>query len=259
MFLLALFTTVQRSPRPVTGGGSRRGLNLMSGKTFLLCLFFLLAGLTAGLVLNFYVITAPAPDTVIFQDEMVSAQVGSKISSTLFPATAASETGNIGLMLRSISALRLIRDRDYAGLSQMVHPKKGVSFTPYSTVDSEANLSFTPAELVSAQKNGAQYIWGLSDGQGEPITLTVDQYFDQFVFNTDYTQAPMVGLNRVIGSGNSLENVAEAYPEAQFVEYHFPGLVEANQGFDWCSLKLVFELYDGEYMLIGIIHSQWTI
>ena len=66
-------------------------------------------------------------------------------------------------------------------------------------------------------------------------------------------------MDLVISSGNSLENVSKAYPSASFVEFYYPGLEEANEGFDWCALKLVLEPYEGNLMLVGVIHSQWTI
>ena len=59
-------------------------------------------------------------------------------------------------------------------------------------------------------------------------------------------------------TGNALENVAESFPGCRFLEYHFPGLEPKNEGFDWCSLKLVLSPYQGEWRLVGLIHSEWT-
>lgn len=98
-----------------------------------------------------------------------------------------------------------------------------------------------------------------SDGLGSLIELTPAEYFSTYVFNTDYTQAPEIGVDRILQSGNALENLTEAYPGCRFVEFHFPGLDPANAGLDWCSLKLVFSPSDSCWQLVGIIHSQWTI
>ena len=59
--------------------------------------------------------------------------------------------------------------------------------------------------------------------------------------------------------GNALENVLTAYPDDHFVEYHFPGLDESREGFDWCSLKVVLAPCEGDWHLVGLIHSEWTI
>ena len=95
-------------------------------------------------------------------------------------------------------------------------------------------------------------------GSGSPIRCTSKDYFARYVFNTDYTEAPQVGIDTVLISGNALENVADAYPNGRFVEYHFPGIDPALEGFDWCSLKLVFEIWNNDWYLVGIIHGEWT-
>ncbi len=103
------------------------------------------------------------------------------------------------------------------------------------------------------------YQWGFADGSGAPISLTIPEYFDRYVYNADYANAPIIGVDQVIGQGNALENVQDAFPGARFVEYYFPGLNPEYNGFDWCGLKLVFAPYQEEYRLIAIVHSEWTI
>lgn len=39
----------------------------------------------------------------------------------------------------------------------------------------------------------------------------------------------------------------------------FSGLDEQMAGYDWCSLKLVFECYQGDWYLVGLVHSEWTV
>lgn len=69
----------------------------------------------------------------------------------------------------------------------------------------------------------------------------------------------MIGINNIIGKGNTTNNISEAYPQGQFVEFHFTGFNPEYAGIDWSSLRLVFEELDGTLYLVGIIHSQWTI
>ena len=60
-------------------------------------------------------------------------------------------------------------------------------------------------------------------------------------------------------SGNAPENVDAVYEDGRFVEYHFPGIDPAREGFDWCSLKLVFEVWNNDWYLVGMIHGEWTV
>ena len=46
---------------------------------------------------------------------------------------------------------------------------------------------------------------------------------------------------------------------AMVVEYHFPGFDPQYGGLDWASLRLVFQEFEGRWVLVGIIHDEWTI
>ena len=122
-----------------------------------------------------------------------------------------------------------------------------------------SDLTFLPDQFTEAGINGTRYVWGATQGKGDPIELTLPEYLKRYVYNAEYTRAPVIGVDHVFSSGNSLENVAEAYPDARFLEYYFPGVDPSNNGFDWCALKLVFLPRDEGYRLVGIIHSEWTI
>ena len=168
------------------------------------------------------------------------------------------EIDSADLLGRAMEVAKLMRDRDWTSLAAVIHPEDGVTFTPYSYV-TDRDQVFTPAQIAAFGSDSSQYLWGYFDGVGDPMELTPMEYFDRFVFNADYTQAPFLIVNRVLSRGNSLENVADAYPDCQFVEFYYDMLEEEYEGFDWCALKLVFRPYEGELMLVGVIHSQWTI
>lgn len=166
---------------------------------------------------------------------------------------------NTDLLERAGNALEAMKEKDYAALSQLIHPEKGVMLTPYSTVDPIRDNVLSRAQVSQLAGDEQYYTWGLADGSGNPISCTPAQYFERYVFNTDYTEAPKVGVDTILASGNALENVVEAYADARFVEYYFPGIDPALEGFDWCSLKLVFEVWNNDWYLVGMIHSEWTI
>lgn len=155
--------------------------------------------------------------------------------------------------------LKSLKAQNYVALSGFIHPEEGLTLVPYSTVEPGINLCFTAKEIAGAASNSNKYIWGLKDGSGLPIELTMTDYFKEYVFDVDYTTAPNIALNRVQQTGNSLENVEEAYPDCPYVEFNFSGIDPALEGMDWRSLKLVFSQYQGQWKLVALIHSQWTV
>ena len=165
----------------------------------------------------------------------------------------------LALGLATVSPALGLAALAYAALSLLVHPQQGLTLTPYSTVDPQLDTVLSRDQVAQLSVDETVYTWGLYPGSGAPIQCTAPVYFERFVFNADYTQAPRVGVDEVLISGNALENVADAYPEARFVEYHFPGIDPELEGFDWCSLKLVFQVWENDWYLVGIIHGEWTI
>lgn len=236
-------------------------------KTVLLCILTLVAGFIIGLICNYtFILAGKAPARTTMSAAAASATPSPPPLNNLMPAaTAAAPTAppfdredNTLLLGRAGEVLEAMKARDWAALGALVHPARGVTFTPYSTVDPATDLCFTARQVAELGTDAKSYIWGITDGKGDPIELTMADYLAQYVFNADYTQAPAIGVDMVIQSGNALENAADVFPDGRFVEYHFPGLDPKNEGFDWCSLKLVFEEYGGDWYLVGLIHSQWT-
>lgn len=175
------------------------------------------------------------------------------------PTQAPLDTNDNTLLLeRASQVLEALKQEDYAALSRLIHPSRGVTLTPYSTVDPSCDNVFSQEQVAGLAEDERLYTWGLTMGSGTPIRCTARDYFARYVFNADYTEAPQVGIDTVLISGNALENVADAYPQGRFVEYHFPGIDPALEGFDWCSLKLVFETWNNQWYLVGIIHGEWT-
>jgi hypothetical protein len=79
------------------------------------------------------------------------------------------------------------------------------------------------------------------------------------VYDVDLAQPEEVGFGEVIGKGNTINNIAEVWPDAVTVEYHFSGFDPQYGGMDWRSLRLVFEPEEGAWRLVGIVHDEWTI
>ena len=220
-------------------------------KTALLCVLSLILGCALGLS----------------RSQMAKPEGGASVPPAILVPQADTSRGdappptdsNAPLLMAGTAVLQALKGQDIETLSALTDPERGVTFTPYSTVDARSDLTFLPDQLAQAAANHTQYIWGHAQGSGEPIELTLSDYLKRFVYNADYLTAPFIGVNHVIASGNSLENVSQAYPDGYFIEYYFPGLDAANSGLDWCALKTVFHWSGGAYRLTGLIHSEWTI
>jgi len=163
------------------------------------------------------------------------------------------------LLQASLDVIKYLSTSDLDALAKMIHTEKGLHFSPYAFVDPTKDLAYNQDTLPKLLSDTALYTWGSYDGSGEPMDLSPSEYYEKFVWDVDYSTAPMIGQNTRIGFGNTLFNLQEVYPDASFVEFHFPGFDEQYEGIDWCSLILVFEKSNDQWQLIYIIHDQWTI
>lgn len=144
-------------------------------------------------------------------------------------------------------------NREYGVLSSVVHEDFGVIFSPYSTVSLTTDLCFTAQQIADFGSDDEKYIWGVYDVSGEPIEMTPAEYFDEFVFDADFTECENFGVDELLRTGNALENITEVFPNARFVDCYMP------DGDNWNSLRLVFEEKDGKLWLTAIVHSEYTI
>ncbi len=201
----------------------------------------------------------PVQSNTLFTDKPDSASSKSGMSGQSGQALEFNPKENFPLLNTACAVLRAIQQRDYTALAGYVHPEQGLTFTPYSTVNLEMDLTFTAAQVADFKEDENRYLWGMVSGTGEMLQMTVEEFFNSYIFNVDYTQASRIGIDRVNITGNALENVTEVYPDCRFIDFTYPGADIANQGQDWSSLKLVFAPSESQWLLVGLIHSQWTV
>lgn len=159
----------------------------------------------------------------------------------------------------SLIILKQLKDKNYQSFAQHIHPKLGVRFSPYGYIDTKQDMVLKADQLLALIKDQQPLLWGQYDGTGEEIKLTIKEYFDKFVYDVNFLKAPKLTLNQVLAQGNSINNMKEVYPEADYTESYFPGFKKEYEGMDWRALRLVYQKYNGETYLVGIIHDQWTI
>ncbi|MHA7965856.1 hypothetical protein ACX93W_17180 [Paenibacillus sp. CAU 1782] len=151
-----------------------------------------------------------------------------------------------------------LKDKDMEKLKTLIHPEKGLLFSPYVHIEKDSALVFKRSELPALDDEKI-YTWGQYDGSGESIKMTFAQYVERFVYDHDFSSPEQIGLNEIKGSGNSLPNIQEVFPEGQFVDYYFSGFEEQYAGMDWASLIIVLEEYQGSWYAVAAVHNQWTI
>lgn len=159
------------------------------------------------------------------------------------------------LVTDAMTVAEYIMRGDYDALSGYVHPEKGVMFSAYSYINQDTDQVFTARQVSQFAGESTKYIWGIYDGRGDVIELTATEFFDEFLCDHDYTSPDQIGINTIIRTGNTLENIDTVMPDIEYVDLYVAG----SDDIDWGSLRLGFEEYNGQLKLVLIMHSQWTI
>jgi hypothetical protein len=174
--------------------------------------------------------------------------------------TRASTTPAITADSLAQEAVAALSRRDLDSLATLVHPTKGIRFTPYTRVDTTSDRRFSPEQLRAQWLRPDSLLWGSFDGTGDPIRLSFRQYVDKFVYDFDVARAPRVVRDSApMGTGNSIYNLREVYPESAIVEFNTPGTDPRYGGMDWRSLWIVMERVEDRWTVVGIVHGSWTI
>lgn len=204
-------------------------------------------------------ITDPASATPAVNPTAGGTPASPAPSETAPASQPASESADLESTLKAAAkdVADSLRDRDLKSIASWIDPDRGLRFSPYSRIDVDKDLVFKAAELPSF-KDATTYEWGSADGSGDPIRLTFRDYFEKYVYDQDFADAPNVSAGKLLGTGNAPSNILEVYPQASFVEYHFPG-TDKNSGMDWKSLVIVFMPSGSDWKLVSIVHGQWTI
>ncbi len=119
--------------------------------------------------------------------------------------------------------LLLLKNRDYAGMAKYIHPTHGVRFSPYGFVDTGRHQQFSVERFLKEMSGNNEINWDEFDGSGEPMLLTLKAYLLQFVYNKDFLSAEKTSLNKMLGGGNSLNNLEAVYRGLPYVESYFSG------------------------------------
>jgi hypothetical protein len=195
---------------------------------------------------------APAVAVAVSGDSGTEEAGASASASNPLPASAAARVAQ-----RAAAFVDALHAKDMRALAALVHPDRGLRFSPYSYVDMH-DVRLTRAQIAVAMTDPAVRHWGDYDGSGEPIDLTFAQYQSRFVWDADFTKAHPQPSDF---AENTIDNAKDFYaPDGIVVAYYLDGN-PARDGMDWRALRLVMAPKDGDYYVEGIIHAdaEWTI
>ena len=164
---------------------------------------------------------------------------------------------DVGVAARANAIIQALSAEDYTALAKYVHPDDGLRFSPYAFVEDD-EVVLSPSEVASLASDATVRNWGEYQAVGGPISGTYAEYAAEFVLDADFASAPSISFGERLGTGSTIDNISEAYPGATFVEYHFDGFEPEYAGFDWVSLRIVLQQHQGEWMLVGLVHDEWT-
>jgi len=156
------------------------------------------------------------------------------------------------------AVLLAIKNNDLLTLSTFVG-SQWLRFSPYEYVNTGSDIVLSTEEVYNGLSISRSYTWGTADGSGMPLDLWIGQYFEKFVNDADYANAPEILYNQSVQRGNMINNIAQVYSGKQWVEFYFSGFDAQYDGMDRKSLTLVFDHVAGQRYLIGIVHGARTI
>lgn len=189
--------------------------------------------------------------------------VDNKVDSSVQIKTDGISTGKIAVdkdkALKQINGeiIEALKDRNYKKFADFIHPEKGVQFSMYAFINPKEDKKFSKADFIQYMPTKTIFTWGVMDGSGDLYKATIDNYLTKWVYKKDFIKGRVL-INEFQGKGNSLNNLKEIYPKADFTENFIKGS-EASSGMDWKCLRLVFEKFQEKYYIVAVINDQWTI
>lgn len=155
--------------------------------------------------------------------------------------------------------LGALKARDYQKLESLVS-EDGLTLNYFPALDFAHNL-IAKNEVSTIPTDTKEYFWGYTDGKGDLINLTRAGFITKYIYtgSIDYSNAPDVAVNKILGTGNSLNTIDKDVNGRTYVAFHFSGFDPKYSGMDWTTMYLVFDSVNGEYKLRAITKDNWTI
>lgn len=166
-------------------------------------------------------------------------------------------TAREAVPIKAEEVIQTLKSRNFKRLAQYVHPEMGLRFSPEVYVD-PGHKVFSAEVIPKLMQDETVYVWGSEDGSGKTIKTTFPQYFERYVYDVDFAATDSIFYNQTLQHGNAINNVPKAFPGCIVVEYYLHEVDPKLQGLDWRALRMVFEPYQNDWYLVGLVHAAWT-
>ena len=163
------------------------------------------------------------------------------------------------LLMLSNQTLEKIQSGEFSQFISLVHPVKGLRFSPYGHIDTINTKPLSINELNFYYTKDDLLFFGFADGSGDSINLNLKTYLQTYVQTPNYLKSHDIFFNQIHQSGYELVNMDKVFVGADFIEYYFSGFDKQYEGMDWKALRLVWEKYEDKWCLVGIVRACWTI
>ena len=161
------------------------------------------------------------------------------------------------LKQQALRIQRALANKDFARITNDIHPTRGVRFSMYAYVRPETDKVFNREQFAQyLQQSKIRFTWGEKDGTGDLLVTPLPTYLDTWIDASKFNNAS-ISINEFQHSGNMINNLKKIYPNSEVVEFYHKGS-EEYAGMDWRIMRLVFEEYQGKRYLVAIVNEQWT-
>jgi len=161
------------------------------------------------------------------------------------------------LMIRSEEILGHIKDGNYKKFATYIDPQGSIRFSPYAYIDTTKDRSLSAHRFLQLVQQSKKIDWHSAFDEN-PELLTVKEYFRNHIYDVDFLNAELKSINQFHSQGTDLNNIMEAYPGYDVVEFFFSGFEKKYEGLDFRALRLVYKSKGNQLFLAGIVHDKWT-
>lgn len=173
-------------------------------------------------------------------------------------APVVSDISQQALKQQALHIQQALAGKDYASIINDIHPTRGVRFSMYAYVHLDKDKVFSRDQFAQyLNQSKVRFTWGELDGAGETLIVPLPVYLDTWIDAEKFDTA-RITVNTFESRGNMINNVIEAYPNSDVVDFYYKGN-DKYDGMDWHGMRLVFEQYQGKRYLVAIINDQWTV
>lgn len=178
--------------------------------------------------------------------------------NSMILSSVKASTSQQTLTQQALDIQRALADKNYVSIIDDIHPTKGVRFSMYAYVDLDKDKVFSRGQFAQYLRESIiRFTWDDLDGTGEDYVVPLPVYLDSWIDAKKFDNA-RITVNQFESRGNMINNVLEAYPNADVVDFYYRGSAQYD-GMDWRGMRLVFEMYQGKRYLVAIINDRWTV